>query len=141
MDVTERMQAQRLLAWEKNAFELIVSQKTLNKTLAGLVRGLETLSPGMRCCVLLLDDDGIHLRHGAAPSLPADYCRAHRRLRHRHGQRPLRHRRRPRETSHRGGHRARGEMRLLPQPDPQTRPSFLLVHPDLRRPSQNPRSP
>ena len=30
----------------------------------------------MRCSLLLLDDDGIHVRHGAACSLPRDYVRA-----------------------------------------------------------------
>ena len=30
----------------------------------------------MRCSVLLLDDDGAHVRHGAAPSLPEGYVRA-----------------------------------------------------------------
>jgi C4-dicarboxylate-specific signal transduction histidine kinase len=30
----------------------------------------------MRCTVLLLDEDGATVRHGAAPSLPADYVRA-----------------------------------------------------------------
>ena len=30
----------------------------------------------MLCSILLLDADGIHLRHGAAPSLPPEYCDA-----------------------------------------------------------------
>ena len=30
----------------------------------------------MVCSVLLLDDDGVHLRHGAGPSLPDEYNRA-----------------------------------------------------------------
>ena len=29
----------------------------------------------MRGSVLLLDDDGITLRHGGAPNLPIEYCR------------------------------------------------------------------
>ena len=41
-----------------------------------LVRLVEQQSNGMRCSVLLLDDDGTRVRHGAAPSLPDDYVRA-----------------------------------------------------------------
>jgi len=41
-----------------------------------LMHGLETELPGAICSVLLLDSDGIHLRFGAAPSLPDDYNRA-----------------------------------------------------------------
>ena len=41
-----------------------------------LVRLIESQMPAMRASVLLLDDDGMTLRHGAAPHLPPDYCRA-----------------------------------------------------------------
>jgi GAF domain-containing protein len=37
---------------------------------------VESQSDGMLCTVLLLDEDGISVRHGAAPSLPADYVQA-----------------------------------------------------------------
>jgi len=76
MDITERRQAQQLLAWEKNALELISSTASLRDVLDGLMYGLEKQAPGAPCSVLLLDDDAIHLRHGAAPSLPEAYSRA-----------------------------------------------------------------
>jgi len=41
-----------------------------------LVRLIEYDVPEMRGSVLLLDDDGSTLRHGAAPSLPVEYTRA-----------------------------------------------------------------
>ena len=41
-----------------------------------LVRVLEAQFAGMLCSVLLLDEDGQHLRHGAAPSLPEPYSKA-----------------------------------------------------------------
>ena len=44
--------------------------------LDSLVRVIEHHSPTMRCSVLLLDGDGVTLRHGAAPNLPAHYCDA-----------------------------------------------------------------
>jgi GAF domain-containing protein len=37
---------------------------------------IEAQAPGMLCSVLLLSEDGDHVRHGAAPSLPAEYVQA-----------------------------------------------------------------
>src|SRR5688500_5861175 len=45
----------------------------LQSALSALVRLIEMQAPGMRASVLLLDDDGATLRHGAAPSLPDAY--------------------------------------------------------------------
>jgi PAS domain S-box-containing protein len=45
----------------------------LGDVLDALARLIESLQPGMLCSVLLLTEDGRHLVHGAAPSLPADY--------------------------------------------------------------------
>src|SRR5687768_8072682 len=42
--------------------------------LESLIRLIEHELPEMRGSVLLLDDDGQTLRHGAAPSLPPRYC-------------------------------------------------------------------
>lgn len=54
--------------------DLIDSGAPLHETLDELVRVVESLSPaGMLASILLLDDDGRHLRHGAGPSLPASY--------------------------------------------------------------------
>lgn len=44
--------------------------------LDALVRLIEHLSPAMRCSILLLEEDGATLTHGAAPSLPSAYCDA-----------------------------------------------------------------
>jgi PAS domain S-box-containing protein len=75
-DISERKQAEQLLFWEKNAMELISSPGSLSELLEGVTRGLEMQAPGALCSILLLDDDGVHLRHGAAPSLPDAYNRA-----------------------------------------------------------------
>jgi GAF domain-containing protein len=37
---------------------------------------IEAQSPGMLCSILLLSEDGDHVRHGAAPSLPKAYVEA-----------------------------------------------------------------
>ncbi len=76
MDVTERKQAQKLLAWETSAMDLIGSAAPLHDVLEELMLGLEEQAPGALCSVLLLDEDGIYLRHGSAPSLPAGYRNA-----------------------------------------------------------------
>lgn len=56
---------------------LIDSGASLRETLDELVRGVERLSPaGMLASILILDEDGRHLRHGSAPSLPPAYSAA-----------------------------------------------------------------
>lgn len=52
------------------------SQAMLRDSLEALVKLIERMSPGMRGSVLLLEDDGITLHHGAAPHLPLSYCDA-----------------------------------------------------------------
>ena len=47
----------------------------MSASLAALIGLIEQVVPGMRGSVLLLDDDGVTLRHGAAPRLPEAYCR------------------------------------------------------------------
>ncbi len=48
----------------------------LPSLLESLVVGYESMTPGMRGSVLLLDLSGRHLRIGAAPHLPVEYCDA-----------------------------------------------------------------
>jgi signal transduction histidine kinase len=50
--------------------------RPLPEVLDLLVRTIERATTGMRASVLLLDDDGTRLRHGAAPSLPDRYNEA-----------------------------------------------------------------
>ena len=52
------------------------TRAALHAALDSLVRLIEQQLPDMYGSVLLLDDDGLTLRHGAAPHLPLDYCRA-----------------------------------------------------------------
>lgn len=75
-DISDHKQAEQLLSWEKEAMELISSPGSLSDLLDDVMRGLEKQAPGALCSILLLDDDGIHLRHGAAPSLPVSYNHA-----------------------------------------------------------------
>ncbi len=65
--------AESILQVETQALKLISSALPLEETLVALVRTVEAQSSDMLCSVLLLDADGLHLRHGAAPSLPSDF--------------------------------------------------------------------
>lgn len=52
----------------------IASGAPLRQTLEDLVRLVESWTPsGMLASILVLDDSGRHLRHGAGPSLPEAY--------------------------------------------------------------------
>ena len=75
-DVTKRKRSEGLGAAQRRVLELITTGSPLADVLSRLVLLIEQLSDGMLCSVLLLDDDGVTMRHGAAPSLPADYVRA-----------------------------------------------------------------
>ena len=48
----------------------------LGDSLDSIVRLIERFGSRMACSILLLDETGTHLRHGAAPSLPGEYVRA-----------------------------------------------------------------
>jgi len=63
-------------AGQQQVEQMIASKAPLAEILTALVRMIEAQSPGMLCSVLLLSDDGDHIRHGAAPSLPPDYVKA-----------------------------------------------------------------
>ncbi len=56
--------------------QMIAANKPLSDILDNLVKLIERESDGMLCSILLLSDDGNHIRHGAAPSLPPDYVKA-----------------------------------------------------------------
>jgi PAS domain S-box-containing protein len=76
MDVTERKRAEALRDGESRILEMIARDDRLEEILDNLVRVLETQFAGLLCSVLLLDEDGQHTRHGAAPSLPEPYTKA-----------------------------------------------------------------
>ena len=66
-----------LLRGQRDLFELIARGEPLALVLDALVRLIEAhLSNGALASVLLLDEEGERLLHGAAPSLPRDYNEA-----------------------------------------------------------------
>ncbi len=75
-DITQRKRAQDALANEKRVLEKIASGASLGTVLDVLVRGVEAQScDGMMCTVLVFDEAAQCLRHGAAPSMSAEYNR------------------------------------------------------------------
>jgi len=76
-EIVERTRAEAIIAGQKQVLEMIVHDQPLDQVLDRLARTIEEhSSDGMMASILLLDSDGIHLRHGAAPTLPAEYTRA-----------------------------------------------------------------
>ena len=75
MDITERKRAEALREGESRILEMIARDAPLEGILEKLVRVVEAQFAGLLCSVLLLED-GQHVRHGAAPNLPAAYIEA-----------------------------------------------------------------
>jgi GAF domain-containing protein len=67
---------EKLQAGQEKVREMIAVNAPLGEILETLVLMIESQSPHMLCSVLLLSDDGNHIRHGAAPSLPEQYVKA-----------------------------------------------------------------
>lgn len=75
-EVARRVHAEALLTGERSVLEMIARGQPLEETLDALARLIETEADGAHCSIHLLDRDGVHLRHGAAPSLPDAYNQA-----------------------------------------------------------------
>lgn len=61
---------------QSRILQRLAANAPLSEILERLVLLIEEQSPGMLCSVLLLTEDGEHVRHGAAPSLPPEYVAA-----------------------------------------------------------------
>jgi len=75
-DVTGRRREADFRAGQHEVLEMIATGFSLDKVLASLVTLIERRTDDMLCSVLLLSEDGQHLRHGAAPNLPEAYIKA-----------------------------------------------------------------
>jgi len=76
IDVTERKRGEALRDGESRVLEMIARDAPLEKILENLVLVVEAQFAGLLCSILLLDEDGQHVRHGAAPNLPEPYVKA-----------------------------------------------------------------
>jgi PAS domain S-box-containing protein len=75
-DVTAELRARQVETAEQRIFEMVASGAPLADILERIVIHIEAQLPRTQASILLLDDDGQRLRHGAAPSLPDAYNRA-----------------------------------------------------------------
>ena len=56
-----------------DALKMILIGAPLNDVLASIALLIEAHTPGALCSVFLLDEDGVHLRYAAAPTLSDEY--------------------------------------------------------------------
>jgi diguanylate cyclase (GGDEF)-like protein/PAS domain S-box-containing protein len=75
-DITERKLADALHEGQAQILEMIAMSARLGDVLEHLVLLIESQFKGIFGSVLLLDETGTRLRHGAAPSLPDSYNKA-----------------------------------------------------------------
>ncbi|HEX4665225.1 MAG TPA: SpoIIE family protein phosphatase [Chthoniobacterales bacterium] len=75
-DITEAKEEEFFRAGQTRILELIAEDAPLSEILTSLVLLMEGQAEGLRCSVLLLGRDGIHVQHGAAPNLPEVYVKA-----------------------------------------------------------------
>jgi PAS domain S-box-containing protein len=75
-DITERKEAESLLAGEKRVLEMIASGGGLYDVLDCLCQVIEEQSRGMLCSILLIDPNGPRSRDGSVPSLASNSVRA-----------------------------------------------------------------
>lgn len=73
-DVTGQVKARKTVEDQNKVLEMVTAGESLENALAFLIKSIEAQSHGsMIGSVLLMDADGIHLRHGSAPNLPEAY--------------------------------------------------------------------
>jgi diguanylate cyclase (GGDEF)-like protein len=83
MDITARKRAERekeevlaYQAWKNKILEMLAKGAPLSQLLDEIASLTESNDSGAKCSILLLDESGTHLLHGAAPQLPDFYIRA-----------------------------------------------------------------
>ena len=72
-DVSGLFQEEAVHAGQRQVLEMIATGAPLDEVLTLLVHVVEDQCDGSVCSVVLLDTDGVHVRVGAAPSLPDEY--------------------------------------------------------------------
>jgi PAS domain S-box-containing protein len=75
-DITQIKEEEFFRAGQSRVLEMIAADAPLADVLTSLVLLMEGQAEGLRCSILLLNRDGIHVRHGAAPNLPEAYVKA-----------------------------------------------------------------
>jgi len=74
--ITERKKTELLRSEQGRVLEMIATSTPLEQVLESLMHLMESQLEGMMASILLLEEDGLHLRQCAAPSLPHAYTQA-----------------------------------------------------------------
>jgi signal transduction histidine kinase len=75
-DITKRKKEEAFAAGQVGVLEMIAASAPLVDILTRLVLLMEAQADEMLCSILVLSADGVHVKHGAAPSLPDAYVKA-----------------------------------------------------------------
>ena len=76
-DIDTRKRTERILQGHNEVLEQIINDDSLSSILENLCLKIEKhFGSGVLAAILLLDEDGCHLRHGAGPSVPESYRHA-----------------------------------------------------------------
>jgi signal transduction histidine kinase len=75
-NITRIKEEEFFRAGQTRVLEMIAADASLSEILTSLVLLMEGQAEGLRCSILLLNRDGKHVRHGAAPNLPEAYVKA-----------------------------------------------------------------
>ena len=74
-DITQSKEEEFFRVGQSRVLELIAADAPLTNVLTELVVLMEGQAEGLRCSILLLNRDGKHVCHGAAPNLPEAYVK------------------------------------------------------------------
>jgi len=75
-DIEDRKRAEALLAAEKQTLEMIASGASLAEILESLCETIDGQTRNIKSAVMLMDADGMHLRHAAGPRVPKGWIDA-----------------------------------------------------------------
>ncbi len=76
VDITDRKRSEEQVMGLNKVLRMVAADTDLGRTLEELLRVIEVEDAEMITSIMLLDADGMHVRHGAAPRLPAAYVQA-----------------------------------------------------------------
>jgi formate hydrogenlyase transcriptional activator len=75
-DIQDRKQKETLHAAEKRTLEMVASGASLEHILERLCETIDTQASSVKSAVMLMDADGMHLRHAAGPRVPKGWFEA-----------------------------------------------------------------
>jgi formate hydrogenlyase transcriptional activator len=75
-DIQDRKQTETLHAAEKRTLEMVASGASLEHILERLCETIDTQASSVKSAVMLMDADGMHLRHAAGPRVPKGWFEA-----------------------------------------------------------------